>query len=281
MSKRISNLTAVVCTLNSEKSLERCLGSLVAIVDKLVVVDGGSSDRSVSIAEKYHALVLKDSGSGLGEARGIGLRSVNTEYVLNCGADNVLSLNLVLKMLKRLNEEQELYGVSCQTVVEELNYLSKVNNRVWRTRFISGRTLMVGTPNIFRTHQLQKFGYSKTRGWSDDEEVCTRMLREEGASFEIIDDECLEIGQATLRRQIYRYFHYGFSDYEIFSERRHEWNLGRRTKSLMHPFKVELLNPLKRLKTLDKFYCLPLLFTASVLRYAGWIYRATTSNFEN
>jgi glycosyltransferase involved in cell wall biosynthesis len=79
MSKRISNLTAVVCTLNSENSLERCLGSLVEIVDNLVVVDGGSSDRSVSIAEKYHALVLKDSGSGLGEARGVGLRSVNTE----------------------------------------------------------------------------------------------------------------------------------------------------------------------------------------------------------
>lgn len=51
--------------------------------------------------------------------------------------------------------------------------------------------------------------------WSDDEEICIRMHQEEKALFEIIDDECQEIGQATLRRQIYQYFHCGFSDFEI------------------------------------------------------------------
>ena len=281
MTRKFSNLTAVVCTLNSENSLERCLISLVEIVDFLIVVDGGSSDGTLAIAEKYANLMLYDSGSGLGEARGLGLAQVKTDYILNCGADNILSSKVVNKMLKILASTPVVYGVSCQTVVEEKGYLSKVSNRIWRTRFTSGYSQMVGTPNIFRTQQLRKFGYSKTRGWSDDEEICIRMYREEKALFEIIDDECQEIGQATLRRQIYRYFHYGFSDFEIFSARKKEWNFLRQVKSILHPFRVELLNPVIRLNVLDKFFCLPVMLSATLLRYSGWVYRLLISGFRN
>ena len=281
MTQKFSNLTAVVCTLNSESSLERCLVSLVKIVDFLIVVDGGSSDSTLAIADKYADLLLHDSGSGLGEARGLGLARVKTDYILNSGADNILSTKAVSKMLKILESTPIVYGVSCQTVVEEQGYLSKVSNRIWRTRFSSGYSQMVGTPNIFRTQQLRKFGYSKTRGWSDDEEVCIRMYREEKALFEIIDDECQEIGQATLRRQIYRYFHYGFSDFEIFSARKQEWNLLRQVNSILHPLKVEFLRPIMRLNALDKFFCLPIMFSATLLRYSGWVYRLMVSGFRN
>lgn len=281
MTRKFSNLTAVVCTLNSENSLERCLVSLVEIVDFLIVVDGGSSDGTLAIADKYANLMLYDSGSGLGEARGLGLAQVKTDYILNCGADNILSSKVVNKMLKILESTPVVYGVSCQTVVEEKGYLSKVSNRIWRTRFTSGYSQMVGTPNIFRTQQLRKFGYSKTRGWSDDEEICIRMYREEKALFKIIDDECQEIGQATLRRQIYRYFHYGFSDFEIFSARKKEWSFLRRVKSILHPFRVELLNPVIRLNVLDKFFCLPVMLSATLLRYSGWVYRLLISGFRN
>ena len=281
MTQKFSNLTAVVCTLNSENSLERCLVSLVKIVDFLIVVDGGSSDSTLAIADKYADLLLHDSGSGLGEARGLGLARVKTDYILNSGADNILSTKVVSKMLKIIESTPVVYGVSCQTVVEEQGYLSKVSNRIWRTRFSSGYSQMVGTPNIFRTQQLRKFGYSKTRGWSDDEEVCIRMYREEKALFEIIDDECQEIGQATLRRQIYRYFHYGFSDFEIFSARKQEWNLLRQVNSILHPLKVEFLRPIMRLNALDKFFCLPIMFSATLLRYSGWVYRLMVSGFRN
>jgi glycosyltransferase involved in cell wall biosynthesis len=278
---KFSDLTAVVCTLNSENSLEKCLLSLVESVDALIVVDGGSSDGTLVIADKYANLVLNDSGSGLGEARGIGLAQVKTDYILNCGADNVLSRKVVSKMLKILKSTPKVYGVSCQTVVEEKGYLGKVSNRIWKTRFTSGYTQMVGTPNIFRTQQLRRFGYSKSRGWSDDEEICIRMYREENALFEIIDDECQEIGQATLRRLIYRYFHYGFSDFEIFSARKKEWNFLRRVKSILHPFRVELLKPVVRLDVTDKFFCLPVMCLATLLRYAGWVYRLLASCFKN
>ncbi len=74
----------VICSLNSDSSLERCLTSLVEIFDFLIVVDGGSPGSTLAIANKY-AELLHDSGSGLGEARGSGLARVKTKYIYNSG----------------------------------------------------------------------------------------------------------------------------------------------------------------------------------------------------
>ena len=64
MTRKFSNLTAVVCTLNSENSLERCLVSLVEIVDFLIVVDGGSTDDTVSQAVYAGAQVVVSPTKG-------------------------------------------------------------------------------------------------------------------------------------------------------------------------------------------------------------------------
>ena len=273
MSKKLSGLTAVVCTLNSESSLTHCLSSLKEFLDEIIVVDGGSTDKTLEIASRFKVQILHDSGSGLGEARGLGLSKVKSEYVLNCGADNVINVKVVRKMIERLKAEPNIYGVSCQTVVEEDVYIGKASNRIWRTKFNSGYASMVGTPNIFRTQQLRKFGYIQSRGWSDDEEICTRMREEDGALFEILSDQCIEVGQASLKRQIYRFFHYGYSDYEIYSARKQAWSFRRKAKSILHPLRVEFLVPMRELEVTDKVYCFPLLVLATLLRYAGWIFR--------
>ena len=62
MTQKFSNLMVLVCTLNSERSLERCLTSLVEIFDFLVVVDGGSPGSVLAIVNKYVDLLLNDSG---------------------------------------------------------------------------------------------------------------------------------------------------------------------------------------------------------------------------
>jgi len=52
------NLTALVVTYNDAKFLSRCLASL-AFCDELLVVDVGSSDESIPIAERHGARVVK------------------------------------------------------------------------------------------------------------------------------------------------------------------------------------------------------------------------------
>ena len=52
-------LSAVVTTFNNAATLESCLQS-IAFADDLVVLDSGSSDKTVEIAEKYKARVFTE-----------------------------------------------------------------------------------------------------------------------------------------------------------------------------------------------------------------------------
>lgn len=54
------SLHAIVLTLNEEKHLERCLRSIAAACDSILVVDSGSSDRTVEIARRHGATVLEN-----------------------------------------------------------------------------------------------------------------------------------------------------------------------------------------------------------------------------
>ena len=46
-------ISACVITKNEEKNIVRCLNSIKDIVDEIIVVDTGSNDKTINIAEKY------------------------------------------------------------------------------------------------------------------------------------------------------------------------------------------------------------------------------------
>ncbi len=50
-------LTACLIVKNEEQTLPRCLSSLTAVCDEIIVVDTGSSDKTVEIAESYGATI--------------------------------------------------------------------------------------------------------------------------------------------------------------------------------------------------------------------------------
>ena len=50
-------LTACMIVRNEEENIRRCLSSIVSLVDEIVVVDTGSTDNTVQIAESFGARV--------------------------------------------------------------------------------------------------------------------------------------------------------------------------------------------------------------------------------
>lgn len=50
-------ISACLIVKNEEKHLDRCLSSLKGVVDEIVVVDTGSTDRTIEIAQKYGAKI--------------------------------------------------------------------------------------------------------------------------------------------------------------------------------------------------------------------------------
>lgn len=51
----MSTITAIILTKDEEKHIERCIASLKDVCDDILVVDSGSSDRTIEIAESHGA----------------------------------------------------------------------------------------------------------------------------------------------------------------------------------------------------------------------------------
>ena len=79
-------LSVAVITLNEEERLADCLAS-VAFADEIVVVDSGSSDRTVAIAEAHGARVITQAWLGFGRQKQFAIDQCRHQWVLVLDAD--------------------------------------------------------------------------------------------------------------------------------------------------------------------------------------------------
>nr|WP_186812322.1 glycosyltransferase [Paenibacillus xylanexedens] len=76
---------------DEEEMLPRCLESVRGVVDEIIVVDTGSSDRSVAIAREYGASVVEFAWSDdFAAARNAGLERASGDWILFLDADEAL-----------------------------------------------------------------------------------------------------------------------------------------------------------------------------------------------
>ena len=267
-----SDVSAIVCTKNSIASAEPCLQSLKnAKVGEIIVVDASSTDGTRAVADSFADLVLEDPGTGLGQARNLGIAASNRDFILNMGSDNVMPPEQLQRMLATLTRES-VAGVSAQTWIAGSGYVAFGLN-AWRAgRFLPGPAAVIGTPTLFRGDLLRASPFNPARSFSDDSELCERWAKDFGAQFEISDAVVWEIGKNTWSQVIARTKMYGISDYEVFSSgTKKDWSWGRKCESLAHPFKVDFLGPMTVLEPKRALTGIPFLMTFLTLRYASWI----------
>jgi glycosyltransferase involved in cell wall biosynthesis len=86
----MARLSVAVVTLNEEERLRACLESVVW-ADELVVVDAGSSDKTVAIAREFTDRVLFRAWDGYGAQKNFALGQCQGDWVLSLDADERVS----------------------------------------------------------------------------------------------------------------------------------------------------------------------------------------------
>ena len=86
-------LSVTIVTFNEEENLARTLAS-VAWADEILVVDSGSTDRTVEIARSFNATVLERPWPGFAEQKNFALAQCSGEWILSLDADEELSPEL-------------------------------------------------------------------------------------------------------------------------------------------------------------------------------------------
>lgn len=94
-------LTLVVMTRNEAQKIARCLDSVPFAAEKLVV-DSGSEDDTVAIAQAHGARVVHQDWLGFGPQRNFATTQCRHEWILALDADEFLSPALIAEMEQRL-----------------------------------------------------------------------------------------------------------------------------------------------------------------------------------
>lgn len=83
-------ISLVVITKNEEQKISRCLDSVDFVSEKLII-DSGSTDRTVELAEAHGAKVIQQSWLGFGPQKHFASEKAKCDWILNLDADEVLS----------------------------------------------------------------------------------------------------------------------------------------------------------------------------------------------
>lgn len=180
---KVSIITVVY---NGEQYINECITSVIGqnYQDlEYIVIDGGSTDNTISLIEKYHNKIThfvseKDKGMYDALNKGIALASGEVLGILN--ADDMLASQEVISEVVKCFEEQKAEGV-----YGNLNYIHPVSNKVirkWVSKQFTKRDIEYGWmpahPTLYLKRSLfeQHEGYSLDFGTAADYELMLRFL---------------------------------------------------------------------------------------------------------
>lgn len=98
-----SNLTALIIVRNEEKMLQACLETL-SFCQKVIVLDTGSTDKTVSIAENYNCQVVNFAHESFAKLREKALSLVETKWLFYIDADERVTPALAKEILFHLEQ---------------------------------------------------------------------------------------------------------------------------------------------------------------------------------
>ena len=107
---QIEKISLYVITLNEEKRLARTLESARGLVDEIIIVDSGSTDRTQAIAESFGAKFIFHKWESVGHQVKFAEEQCANKWVLRLDADEVISPGLAEEISRiKLNARKNGY----------------------------------------------------------------------------------------------------------------------------------------------------------------------------
>jgi glycosyltransferase involved in cell wall biosynthesis len=127
--KEESRLSLCMIVKNEEENLPKCLRSVEPVVDEMIVVDTGSTDRTKKIAEAFGAKVFEfEWQDSFAEARNYSISKASGQWILVMDADEAISSkdydNLARLVKSRKNDSSAYFFIT-------RNYVNRSNVERW------------------------------------------------------------------------------------------------------------------------------------------------------
>ena len=210
----------VVPTYNNENVIEKCLLMIKVqkVSKEIIVIDNGSTDKTIKIAEKYADVVLVNPIRNMAVQRNYGIQFARGRFTCFVDSDIILTSGWADGMVKTL----ELYKADSMIAGVGSNFHSVTKNKVteaqdmaWQISHHSGiskvQTMTMGNC-MFRTEILKQFRintlFSKS---AEDGDLYLQMTRK---GYTFLHNANLTVAHhnpTTLTALAKQYFHFGKS----------------------------------------------------------------------
>lgn len=196
----MNDITAIILTKNEEVNIARCINSIKGLVDRICVVDSGSTDRTMEIAKELGAEIYEHSPfEHYAKQFNWALDNVEpkTKWIYRIDADEVVTPELGEELVKACKD----------------HYDDDVNGLVMKFKiFFMGRFLTHGGIYPFYNLTVFKNGY----GRYEDRAMGEHVVLTEGRTIDLQND-CL---------------HYDFKDLNAWINK-HNWYATREVADYM------------------------------------------------
>ena len=122
MEKKSVTLSVAIAVYNEEKNIGKCLSSVEPFAGEIVVVDGGSTDKTLSIARKFTSkIIITDNPPMFHINKQKALDNCHGEWILQLDADEVVTDEL----------KNEILRVTSDNTAEVSGYYIPRRNYFW------------------------------------------------------------------------------------------------------------------------------------------------------
>ena len=111
----MASITAIILTKNEENNIVECIEAIRQLVDRIVVIDSFSEDKTIELAEKCGAEVYKHKFENYSRQfkYGVNIANVKTNWILRIDADERFTPELCYEIENIIskNEEKNISGI--------------------------------------------------------------------------------------------------------------------------------------------------------------------------
>lgn len=182
----MNKLSVVLAVLNEANNLKSCLDSIKDLAWEIVIVDGGSTDKTLDIAKKYDAKIIQTNNPpNFHINKNKAIDAAKGDWILQLDADEVVTKQLVDEIKKVINSDSDTSGY-------------------WipRKNLFLGKFLTKGGQYPDYTLRLYKRGYGRLPAKDVHEQAEIR------GKVDYLKNDLLHLGDKTLSSYIERWNRY-------------------------------------------------------------------------